>query len=67
LLDIERQFRGMSRRAGVFDALEERLRAGQYADEEEAIRIRTEQEQRKAEAMQETEHASYNNQYESDA
>ncbi|MEI8373798.1 MAG: DNA phosphorothioation system sulfurtransferase DndC [Planctomycetota bacterium] len=43
LLDIERQFRGMSRRPGIYEALEDRLRARQYASEEEAVRIRTEQ------------------------
>ncbi|HVA45551.1 MAG TPA: hypothetical protein VNH11_04120 [Pirellulales bacterium] len=36
----------MTRRAGVFDALEECLKAGQFESEEEAIRIRTEQEAR---------------------
>jgi DNA sulfur modification protein DndC len=46
MLDVERQFRGMTRRAGIFDALEECLKAGQYASEEEAIRIRREQEAR---------------------
>jgi DNA sulfur modification protein DndC len=43
LLDIERQFRGMSRRPGIYEALEDRLKARQYASEEEAVRIRTEQ------------------------
>ncbi len=43
LLDIERQFRGMSRRPGIYEALEDRLRARQYASEAEAVRIRTEQ------------------------
>src|SRR5208337_940767 len=43
LLDIERQFRGMSRRLGIYEALEDRLRARQYASEAEAVRIRTEQ------------------------
>ncbi len=40
LLDIERQFRGMSRRPGIYEALEDRLRARQFASEEEAIRVR---------------------------
>ena len=31
LLDIQREFRGMSRRAGIYEALEDRLRAGQFA------------------------------------
>jgi DNA sulfur modification protein DndC len=46
LLDIERQYRGMSRRAGIYDALETQLRAGQYADEADALAIRTSEEQR---------------------
>lgn len=47
LLDVERSFRGMTRRAGVYEALQDRLRAGQYGSEQEAIQIRREQEQRK--------------------
>ncbi|MBI3861179.1 MAG: hypothetical protein HY290_04720 [Planctomycetia bacterium] len=35
LLDIEREYRGMSRRAGIYEALEDRLRAGQYGGEED--------------------------------
>ena len=46
MLDVERKFRGMTRRAGVYEALEDCLKAGQYESEEEAIRIRTEQEAR---------------------
>jgi len=49
LLDIERQFRGMSRRPGIYEALEDRLRARQFASEEEAVRIRgAEQAKRQA-------------------
>ncbi len=50
LLDIERQFRGMARRAGIYQALEERLRAGQFASEEEALTIRTEEERKRKDA-----------------
>ena len=46
MLDVERKFRGMTRRAGVFDALEDCLKVGQFESEEEAIRLRTEQEAR---------------------
>jgi len=53
LLDIEREFRGMSRRAGIYETLEDRLRAKQYAGEEEALAIRQEEERRRAEAMSE--------------
>jgi DNA sulfur modification protein DndC len=49
LLDIEREYRGMSRRAGIYEALEDRLRAGQYASEEEALAIRQEEERRRQE------------------
>lgn len=51
LLDIEREFRGMSRRAGIYEALEERLRAGQFGSEEEALAVRHEQERRREEAI----------------
>ncbi|HUY34517.1 MAG TPA: DNA phosphorothioation system sulfurtransferase DndC [Pirellulales bacterium] len=50
LLDVERQYRAMTRRAGVYTALEDCLRVGQYGGEEEAIAIRNEQERRKREA-----------------
>ena len=49
LLDIEREYRGMSRRAGIYEALEERLRAGQYGSEAEALAIRQEEERRRDE------------------
>jgi len=51
LLDIEREFRGMARRSGIYGALEERLRAGQFASEEEALAIRTEEERKRDEAV----------------
>lgn len=41
LLGVERDFRGMSRRAGVFEALEECLRTGMYQSEKEAIEVLT--------------------------
>lgn len=46
LLDVERQFRGMSRRAGVYDALMKRFKAGQFKDEEEALQIKREEKER---------------------
>ena len=49
LLDIEREYRGMSRRAGIFDSLEERLRASQYGNEAAAIEIRRDEERRRNE------------------
>jgi DNA sulfur modification protein DndC len=56
LLDIEREFRGMARRSGIYGALEERLRAGQFASEEEALAIRTEEERRRKETACQPEH-----------
>ena len=50
LLDVEREFRGMSRRAGIYEALEQRFTIGQYKDEEEALGIRREEERLRAEA-----------------
>jgi hypothetical protein len=36
---VERQYRGMTRRAGVYDALEDRLKAGLYGSEQEAVEV----------------------------
>lgn len=47
LLDIEREHRGMSRRAGIYDALEERFRVGQFANEQEALAIRQAEDRRR--------------------
>ena len=47
LLDIERQYRVMSRRAGVYEALEKQLRARQFGSEDEAIAVRTNEKKRK--------------------
>jgi DNA sulfur modification protein DndC len=40
MLDVERQYRGMMRRAGIFDALVDRLRAGQFDDEAMALAVK---------------------------
>ena len=50
LLDIEREFRGMARRAGIYEALEDRLRIGQFGSEIEALSIRKDEERRRHEA-----------------
>jgi DNA sulfur modification protein DndC len=47
LLGVEREYRGLSRRSGVFKALEERLRAGRFGSEAEAVAVLTERERRK--------------------
>lgn len=47
MLDIERKYRGMSRRVGVFDELEDSLKAAQFESEAEAVTIRQQEEQRK--------------------
>jgi len=39
LLGVEWQFRGMSRRGGVFERLEERLETGLYGSEAEAVEV----------------------------
>jgi DNA sulfur modification protein DndC len=46
LLGVEREFRGMSRRAGIFDELEKRLRTGLYGSEEEAVAVLTERQEK---------------------
>jgi DNA sulfur modification protein DndC len=47
LLGVERQFRGMTRRSGVFVALEDRLRVGLFGSEAEAVKVLTERKERK--------------------
>jgi DNA sulfur modification protein DndC len=47
MLDVEREYRGMMRRAGIFDALIDRLRIGQFANESEALDVRRDQESRR--------------------
>jgi DNA sulfur modification protein DndC len=42
LLGVERQFRGMARRTGVHDALEERLKVGLFGNEQEAVEVLSE-------------------------
>ena len=51
LLDIERQHRGMYRRAGIFDALEDRLKSAQFSGQEDALATRRDEERRRAEAI----------------
>jgi DNA sulfur modification protein DndC len=51
LLDIERQYRGMSRRAGIYDALQSQLRNAQFADEDLAVAIRQGEEDRRRDAV----------------
>jgi DNA sulfur modification protein DndC len=46
LLGVERDFRGMSRRAGVFEALEECLKTGMYGSEKEAIEALTDRKEK---------------------
>jgi DNA sulfur modification protein DndC len=51
LLDIEREYVGMSRRAGIYEKLEDRVRAAQFHGEEEAYAIRHDEVMRRREAM----------------
>jgi DNA sulfur modification protein DndC len=62
LLDIEREYRGMTRRAGIFEALEERFRAYQYGGEEAAIVIRQDQERRRDKTSIHDAHSHQHNQ-----
>ena len=47
LLDVERQHRGMCRRAGIYQALEDRLRSAQFSSQEEALTTRRDEERRR--------------------
>jgi DNA sulfur modification protein DndC len=53
LLGIEQSHRGMSRRAGIFEKLERRFRAGIYSTEQEAVGDLSERERRRDEARSE--------------
>ena len=46
LLGVEQKFRGMTRRVGVIDALEKCLKAAIFEDEEEAVEVLTERDER---------------------
>jgi DNA sulfur modification protein DndC len=50
LLGVERRFRGMTRRSGVFEALEDRLRVGMFENEEDAIAVLSGQLERRDKA-----------------
>src|SRR5262249_11051835 len=52
LLDVERQFRGMARRSGIFDALEECVKSRLYATEGEAISVLEHRQGERARAIQ---------------
>ena len=53
LLDVERQFQGMSRRAGIYDVLIDRLRFCQFTSEDEALSIRRSEEELREKATKE--------------
>ena len=50
MLNVERRYRGMTRRTGVFDDLTSCLKAAQFESEEEAVQIRLEEENRSRES-----------------
>jgi len=52
LLGVERQFRGMSRRAGIYEVLEERLRSGLYGNMQEAVAVLSERLKKREHARQ---------------
>jgi DNA sulfur modification protein DndC len=47
LLGVERQHRGMTRRGGIFPALEEGLRTGLFSSEEQAVAVLREREEKR--------------------
>ena len=51
LLDVEREFHGMTRRAGIYEAIEERLKAAQFKDGDEAFQTRNEEKDRLEEVL----------------
>ena len=55
LLDVEREFRGMSRRAGIYQALEDRFKACQFETEQEALDVLHAEEELRTEADNSTE------------
>jgi DNA sulfur modification protein DndC len=52
LLGVERQHRWMSRRAGIYEALEDRLRTGLYGSEQEAVAVLRERLAKRLESRQ---------------
>jgi DNA sulfur modification protein DndC len=50
LLVLEKGFRGMDRRAGIFKKIIEHLTMSQYGSEEDAVRIRSDEERQRVEA-----------------
>jgi DNA sulfur modification protein DndC len=46
LLGVERKYRSMSRRAGIYQELEDRLRTGLYGSEQEAVEVLTQRKKR---------------------
>ena len=54
LLGVERQYRGMARRAGIYEELEERLRIGLFGSEQEAVEVLTDRLQRREGEVQES-------------
>src|SRR5262249_42728445 len=52
LLGVERQYRGMARRAGIYEALGERLRSGLFGSEQEAVEVLSERLRRRQKATQ---------------
>jgi DNA sulfur modification protein DndC len=52
LLGVERQYRGMARRAGIYEALEEKLLTGLFGNEQEAVEVLSERMRRRDEEGQ---------------
>jgi DNA sulfur modification protein DndC len=50
LLGVERHYRGMSRRSGIYEVIEDRLRAGLYGSEKEAVTVLSERLKKREQA-----------------
>ena len=55
LLDVEREYRGMSRRAGIYEALEDRFKACQFESEQEALAAKQAEDDLRKEADRQNE------------
>ena len=51
-LSVECQYRGMYWRAGIYEALEDRLKSAQFGTQEEALTTRRDEERRRNDAME---------------
>ena len=55
MLDVEREFRGKSRRAGIYEALEDRFKVCQFESEQEALAVLQAEDELRKETYQQNE------------